>query len=179
VLWLVSVLYKAVFWWRAAAVSEEEEGDLWLYFITPLEVSIFLLSLTFQVPMCAMPGKVRRWFSEHLWRLYLQSLSPIRVMLHRGSPNRRGKRKSMTTPQPQWHSKKTRMHSFISKAPLRINTLIFFLLIPFPLSLKGGVDFWYRRFSTGFPLLCVHYETSAWEPCPCVRDCSTELNNVI
>ncbi len=26
---------------------------------------------------------------------------------------------------PQWHSKKTRMCSFISKAPLRINTLIF------------------------------------------------------
>lgn len=40
--------------------EEEEEGGRRLYFITPLEVSIFLLSLTFQVPMCAMPGKVRR-----------------------------------------------------------------------------------------------------------------------
>lgn len=39
---------------------EEEEGGRRLYFIMPLEVSIFLLSLTFQVPMCAMPGKVRR-----------------------------------------------------------------------------------------------------------------------
>lgn len=108
--------------------EEEEEGGRRLYFITPLEVSIFLLSLTFQVPMCAMPGKVRRWFTEHLWRLYLQSLSPSRAMLHSGSPNRRGKERAWQRHNPwvpQWHSKKTRMCSFISKAPLRINTLIF------------------------------------------------------
>lgn len=40
--------------------EEEEDGGWRPYFIMLLEVSIFLLSLTFQLPMCAMPGKVRR-----------------------------------------------------------------------------------------------------------------------